>query len=277
MSRPLPLHEPAERARHGGTTAPSQASVWDLSTRPENCATSTEPSSGDPVEDTADTAEDTLDHPVDHPVASPQVPAGVTTKPEAARGGSVATIVVATVAVAVIIGALYLITARTSDAAPASDRVAVTSTDAPPSISELAGRAGAADATERFSSTPQPTTPPATAPPATVPETVSPATAPPATVPEAPAPTTVAPAGPRVEIVTRTEPCKFGASCLVAGYVLHEFSSPPSEFVCVFASGNRFTFGAGQFAVERACATGSPGDSITIEVGGIRSDTVTHG
>lgn len=190
---------------------------------------------------------------------------------------------IAAIAVAVIVGGWFLLTARTSDAGSTSDAppAAVVPTDAPPSISELAAQGGAVDAADKFAAGPTAapeSTVPAVA--ATLPEMAAVLTTAPEptvpTIPTATVPEPTVPAGPRVEIVTRTEPCKFGSNCLVAGFVLHDFATPPGEFVCEFASGNRFTFGAGQFAVERACATGARGDSITIEVAGIRSDTVTH-
>jgi len=220
------------------------------------------------------------------------------------RSGRAAGLVIAGVAIAVIAGGAFFLTSRTSDAGAATPTT-TERTESPPSIAELASSTGATDALDQFTgqtvpsvpaprstaaaevaapATTEPTVPettllPTTIPATTVPATTIPATTLPATTTPTTAPATVPPvvAGPQVEIVTRTEPCKFGASCLVAGYILHGFDSPPAEFVCEFASGNRFTFSAGQFAVDRACATGTPGDSITIEVGGIRSDTVAHG
>lgn len=98
------------------------------------------------------------------------------------------------------------------------------------------------------------------------------------TVEEAAAPAAVvaAPDGPRVEIVARSEPCKFGSDCLVVGYVAHGFDAMPGSFTCEFASGSRFEFRATTEVVGHACATGSLGDSITIEIEGVRSDTVVH-
>jgi hypothetical protein len=90
------------------------------------------------------------------------------------------------------------------------------------------------------------------------------------------APTAV-PEGPWVEILARTEPCKFGSNCLVVGYVAHGFDAMPGRFTCEFASGSRFEFRATTAAVDHACATSSLGDSITIEIEGVRSETVVHG
>lgn len=83
--------------------------------------------------------------------------------------------------------------------------------------------------------------------------------------------------GPWIEITASNESCRFGSSCLVAGFTLHEFEVVPGSFVCEFANGARHEFRASSATVDYACATGSPGDSITIEVGGVRSETVDHG
>ena len=113
-----------------------------------------------------------------------------------------------------------------------------------------------------------PTAAPTVAP--TTPATEPPPTAPPATAPPA---ATVAPEGPVVTIIGRVGPCNFGAECLLAGFALHDFDSQPSEFVCEFADGSRYTFRFTRQVVERACARGDPNDSITIEVDGVRSAT----
>jgi hypothetical protein len=112
------------------------------------------------------------------------------------------------------------------------------------------------------------TQPPATQAPATTAQTVAPATAPPAA--------TLPPDGPVVTIIGRVGPCSFGAECLLAGFALHNFNSQPSEFVCEFSDGSRYTFHFTRQEVERACATGDPNDSITIEVDGVRSATYRH-
>jgi hypothetical protein len=81
------------------------------------------------------------------------------------------------------------------------------------------------------------------------------------------------PDGPVVTIIGSVGPCRFGSECLLAGFALHNFDSQPTEFVCEFADGSRFTFHFNRQEVERACATGDPTDSITIEVAGVRSAT----
>ena len=79
---------------------------------------------------------------------------------------------------------------------------------------------------------------------------------------------TLPPDGPVVTIIGRVGPCDFGSECLLAGFTIHNFDSQPTEFVCEFADGSRYTFHFNRQEVERACATGDPTDSITIEVGG---------
>ncbi len=90
--------------------------------------------------------------------------------------------------------------------------------------------------------------------------------------------TTVAAAavGPRIVIEPRNEPCKFGNDCLVAGFTLVEFGEQPDSFVCEFADGSRYTFPLETRSVSYACATGSRGDSITIDIDGVRSETAVH-
>ncbi|HEX6658593.1 MAG TPA: hypothetical protein VF065_10955 [Ilumatobacter sp.] len=127
-----------------------------------------------------------------------------------------------------------------------------------------------------------PTDPPTTVAQTTaVPPTAAP-TLPPATVAPTAAPTTaqaaatLPPDGPVVTIIGHVAPCDYGSECLLAGFTIHNFASQPTEFVCEFSDGSRYTFDFSRQEVERACATGDPTDSITIEVAGIRSATYVH-
>ena len=79
--------------------------------------------------------------------------------------------------------------------------------------------------------------------------------------------------GPAVTIVGRVAPCDFGSECLIVGFTIDGFDSQPTEFVCVFDDGSRYPFRFDSSGVERACATGDPTGSITIEVAGVRSET----
>ena len=112
---------------------------------------------------------------------------------------------------------------------------------------------------------------PPTAAPTPAPATVAP-TAAPTTVQAA----TLPPDGPVVTIIGHVAPCDYGSECLLAGFTIHNFASQPNEFVCEFSDGSRYTFHFNRQEVERACATGDPTDSITIEVAGVRSATYVH-
>jgi hypothetical protein len=83
--------------------------------------------------------------------------------------------------------------------------------------------------------------------------------------------------GRSVEIVGSTGPCKFGDRCLIAGFTAVGFPSGEKEYVCEFADGSRYTFKFESRSVGYACATGQRPDSITIEVEGVRSDTIRTG
>ena len=80
-----------------------------------------------------------------------------------------------------------------------------------------------------------------------------------------------------VVIEGSTGPCKFGNSCLLAGFRVIGFPSGEKEYVCEFRDGSRYTYKFGARTVEYACATGARGDSITIEVDGVRSATIRTG
>jgi hypothetical protein len=79
-----------------------------------------------------------------------------------------------------------------------------------------------------------------------------------------------------VNIIGRVGPCRFGRDCLIAGFTIERFAVQPTRYVCEFSDGSRYTFRFDNNGAEYACATGSPNDSITIEVDGIRSQTFRH-
>ena len=92
------------------------------------------------------------------------------------------------------------------------------------------------------------------------------------------APPTTRPADGRVvEINSRVGACSFGSRCLIAGFKLSGFAKAPTTFVCEFADGSRNTFRMGVLEVKQACSTSKLPDRITIEVDGVRSETVTTG
>jgi len=82
--------------------------------------------------------------------------------------------------------------------------------------------------------------------------------------------------GPQVVATGRVGPCTFGPSCLIADFSIVAFAAPQREFVCEFGDGGRYTFRFDGSGATDACATSAVDGSITIEVGGIRSQTVTR-
>lgn len=130
-----------------------------------------------------------------------------------------------------------------------------------------------------------PTTAAATTPTTAAAATTAPTEAPTTTTTTAPvveattvAPPTTRPADGRVvEINSRVGACSFGSRCLIAGFKLSGFAKAPTTFVCEFADGSRNTFRMGVLEVKQACSTSKVPDRITIEVDGVRSETVTTG
>lgn len=78
----------------------------------------------------------------------------------------------------------------------------------------------------------------------------------------------------RVVSVTGTSgECRFGSDCLIASFTLVGFAAE-GDYVCEFGDGSRFAFRYVGDAATDACATS--GLSITIEVDGLRSETLTR-
>ena len=122
-------------------------------------------------------------------------------------------------------------------------------------------------------STPAPTTTSAS-PTSTSPTTSSTSTTTSTSSTTVPEPAT--PAGPRVAIVGHIGPCSFGDDCLIADFAVLGFDAPTREFVCEFADGSRYTFRFDGDGADRACATSAADGAITIEVDGVRSETITR-
>ena len=81
-----------------------------------------------------------------------------------------------------------------------------------------------------------------------------------------------------VVVATGTEGrCKFGPDCLLVGFTIANFDVQPQRYVCEFQDGSRYEFRFDSGGVSYACATNSPRGTITIEVAGVRSNTVTRG
>lgn len=89
-----------------------------------------------------------------------------------------------------------------------------------------------------------------------------------------PAPTTDA-TGPSVRAWGEVKPCRFGDTCLAVSFEIDGFPEPlPTSFFCIYPNSTReFSF------VDRgkvdACLTGDEGDTVYIEVDGIRSAPVS--
>lgn len=163
----------------------------------------------------------------------------------------------------------------TSEPAPTT---APAATDAPttPATPATSASTEPAATTEPATTAAPPTTAPATtAPPATTAApVVEDTTVAPTTV--ATTPLTTAPADGRiVEINSRVGSCSFGSNCLIAGFKLVGFRNADT-FVCIFGDGSRATFRMRATEVRTACSTSRTPDSITIEVDGVRSETVTR-
>ena len=106
--------------------------------------------------------------------------------------------------------------------------------------------------------------PPTTLPATTV--TVAPATT---------APVTTVPAGPAVRAWGEIKPCRFGEACLSVSFAISGFVDPlPTTFQCIYPNSTRqFSFeGSGEL---EACLTGDEGDTVYIDVNGVRSGPVS--
>jgi hypothetical protein len=121
-----------------------------------------------------------------------------------------------------------------------------------------------AASTERTTTTtvrPRPTTT------TTTPTTTTPTTT---TVP----PTTV-PAGPVVRAWGEVKPCRFGDACLAVSFTIEGFPEPvPTSFQCIYPNSTRLFSFDGTGEVE-ACLTGDEGDTVFIDVEGVRSGPVS--
>jgi hypothetical protein len=128
-----------------------------------------------------------------------------------------------------------------------------------------AERATALD-TERATTTtslrPRPTTTTTTPTTTTVPPTTT-------------VPATTLPAGPVIRAWGEVKPCRFGDACLAVSFTIEGFPEPvPTAFQCIYPNSTRqFSFdGTGE--VE-ACLTGDEGDTVFIEIDGVRSGPVS--
>jgi hypothetical protein len=183
----------------------------------------------------------------------------------------------------------------TTDTAPATEPAVATS--APSSLPATgesgaggdAGDAAGTDATEppataavtsTSTTTSSTTTTSTTAPPASTSTTTtsSTTTTTSTTSTTSPSTTTVPldPDAPRVIAVGTEGPCPFGPDCLLAGFTIENFDRQPTRYVCEFQDGSRYTYRFGTDGVSYACSTRNPRGAITIEVDGVRSNTLTR-
>jgi hypothetical protein len=79
----------------------------------------------------------------------------------------------------------------------------------------------------------------------------------------------------RVLIEGEVKPCRFGDRCLVASFTIEGFEQTSGEFVCVYPNSSRqFSFSDG--GRDDACLTADEGDTIAIEVDGVRSAVISE-
>ena len=117
---------------------------------------------------------------------------------------------------------------------------------------------------------------PATTAPTSARGTTPPAPPPaPTTVPAPTTTTTTVALDRQVVIRGEMKPCRFGANCLVAGFTITGFEDHPGRFVCIYPNSRR-DFSFNNDGVDEACITADQGDTITIEVDGIRSATISE-
>lgn len=112
-----------------------------------------------------------------------------------------------------------------------------------------------------------------------VPSTVVPTTTttPPTTIPRPTAPLPVTTVQPErsVRIMGEMKPCRFGANCLAASFVIEGFEPHPGSYVCIYPNSST-EIGFNDNDVIDACLTADQGDTITIEVAGVRSATISE-
>ena len=83
------------------------------------------------------------------------------------------------------------------------------------------------------------------------------------------------PPTPTVSASGRFGSCPFGSNCLIVGFSIANFAAHPGTYTCVFSDGFRASFDVSGAEVVTACYTNDRPDSITIEVNGVRSNTVS--
>lgn len=90
-----------------------------------------------------------------------------------------------------------------------------------------------------------------------------------------PSTTTTEVGEPTVEIRGEIGPCRFGDACLIAGFSIAGFDEHPGSFLCIYPNSERER-SFNDDVVDVACVTNDDGDTITIEVAGVRSATISE-
>ncbi len=112
-------------------------------------------------------------------------------------------------------------------------------------------------------------------------ETTTPETGPPTTtVPPAPpttprSTTTTVGSDPQVRIRGEMKPCRYGDNCLVASFTIDGFDVHPGRFTCIYPN-SQSEFSFNNNGVDEACLTADAGDTITIQIDGVRSATISE-
>jgi hypothetical protein len=97
----------------------------------------------------------------------------------------------------------------------------------------------------------------------------------PAPATTSPSSTTTVPSERRVIIRGEMKACRFGANCLVASFRIDGFDPHPGSFTCIYPN-SRSDFTFRNNGIEDACLTADAGDTITIEVDGVQSATISE-
>lgn len=71
------------------------------------------------------------------------------------------------------------------------------------------------------------------------------------------------------------KPCRFGDDCLVASFTIDGFDEHPGRFTCIYPNSQR-EFSFNNDGVDEACLTADDGDTITIEIDGVQSATISE-
>jgi hypothetical protein len=132
------------------------------------------------------------------------------------------------------------------------------------------------DSTTDITNSPTVTSPTVTSPTETSPTETSPTVTSPTVTSTVGTSTPVPDAdGRSIDVRGRVEECRFGADCVIASFSAVGFPDQ-GDYVCEFDDGSRVTFRyAGGGALD-ACATSGAAPSITIEIDGVRSATITR-